>query len=150
MRLNILAANPEKDFQQRLTIRWSAAELIVIAGNRLRTFLDLHFKRAPERLAWTKMKHDPRDRFAAEKTLRAVLPSESRTVSASTRIRLLTCYVTHSCSLATSFKRMNRIMSDAVVGLAADDVPEATGEQVVDGVYAAEKLIVSGILTTYW
>lgn len=148
-RLNILAANPEKDFQQRLTIRWSAAELIVIAGNRLRTFLDLHFKRAPERLGLP-TKHDPRDRFAAEKTLRAVLP-ERVTNGLGFHEDPVAYLLRHTQLLPRHLiQLMNRIMSDAVVGLAADDVPEATGQQVVDGVYAAEKLIVSGILTTYW
>lgn len=147
-RLTILAANPEKDFQQRLTIRWSAGELIVIAGNRLRTFLDVHFKSAPKQLGLPDQ-HDPRDRAAAEKTLRAVLPdritnglgfSEDPVAYLLRHTQLLPRHL---------IQIMNTIMSEAVLDVGANGVPRATERQVVDGVHQAEMLIVSGILNTY-
>lgn len=147
-RLSALAANPEKDFQQRLTVRWLASELIVIAGNRLRTFLDLYFKAAPKRLGLP-AQHDHRDRSAAELTLRAVLPPQI--TNGLGRNEDPVAYLLRHTQLLPRqlIQIMNEIMSTAVVGLDPSDVPRATASQVVAGVREAEKLIVSGILATY-
>ena len=71
----MFAANAEKDFLDYLVVRWTAQELIGIAGNRLRTFLDLYDKRARATLGLPR-EHDPRDHEAADLTLRALLPKD--------------------------------------------------------------------------
>ncbi len=147
-RLSGLAANPEKDFQQRLTVRWSASDLIVIAGNRLRTFLDLYFRGAAKRLGLP-AQHDHRDRNAAETTLRAVLPP--RVTNGLGKDEDPVAYMLRHTQLLPRhlILIMNEIMSMAVVGLGPGDVPRATERHVVKGVQDAELLIVSGILATY-
>jgi hypothetical protein len=72
--LRRMAPNAEKDVQDHLIVRWTASELIFVAGNRLRTFLDVHYADAPRKLGLPR-RHDHGDRDAAERTLRAVLPS---------------------------------------------------------------------------
>jgi hypothetical protein len=74
-RLRDLTANPEKDFLDYLVIRWTAAELITIAGNRLRHYLDLYHRDELERLGLPDQ-HDERDHHMAEATLRSLLPRE--------------------------------------------------------------------------
>lgn len=147
-RLRLLAANPEKDFQKRLTIRWSARELIIITGNRLRTFLDVHFPDAPERLGLAPS-HDPSDANAARQTLRAVLPKE--VTNALGGVEDPIAYLMRHTQLLPRHLIiiLNEIMSSAAVGLSSSDIPRPTGEQVVAGVLEAELTIVDGILTTY-
>ena len=147
-RLRMLAANPEKDFRKRLTIRWTAGELIVVAGNRLRTFLDLYFQTAPERLGLPRQ-HDPADREAAAKTLRALMPE--RITNALGGEEDPVAYLMRHTQLLPRHLIiiLNEIMSKAVVDLEPGDMPRATGAQVVSGVHDAERVIVEGILTTY-
>lgn len=72
-RLRDLTANPEKDFLDYLVIRWTAAELMTIAGNRLRRYLDLYHQDDLGRLGLPRQ-HDERDHQMAEATLRSLLP----------------------------------------------------------------------------
>lgn len=147
-RLRILAANVEKDFRKRLIIRWTAGELIVIVGNRIRTFLDLYFVTAPGKLGLPE-RHDPTDRDAAVRTLRAVLP-EKVTNGLGGAEDPIAYLLRHTQLLPRHLIIiLNEIMSRAVIGLTPDRVPQATEEQVVSGVHDAELDIVEGILTTY-
>ncbi len=147
-RLRILAANPEKDFQKRLIIRWSAKELIVIAGNRLRTFLDVRFPTAPRQLGLP-TNHDPADAEAAIQTLRAILP-ERVTNSLGGEEDPVAYLMRHTQLLPRHvIILLNEIVSNAVVGLSPKDVPRATAAHVVEGIAEAERVIVEGILTTY-
>ena len=147
-RLRYLAANPEKDFRRPLIIRWTASELIVVAGHRLRTFLDIYFPSAPKRLGLPS-RHDPTDREAADKTLRAVLP-DTVTNGLGFAEDPVAYLLRHTQLLPRHLIIiLNEIMSDAVAGLGGDDTPRATGGQVVRGVHNAERVIVDGILATY-
>jgi hypothetical protein len=147
-RLQVLSANAEKDFQERLTIRWTASELIVVVGNRLRTFLDLYYPRAPETLGLPR-RHDPADRRAAESTLRAVLPEKVTNGYGSTEDPI--AYLLRHTQLLPRhlIQILNEIVGRATKHLERDAVPRATAQDVTAGVRAAELTIVKGILTTY-
>jgi hypothetical protein len=147
-RLRELAANPEKDFRKPLTIRWTASELIVLVGHRLRTFLDLYFPTAPKELGLPR-EHDPADRQAAKKTLRAVLPE--KIINGLGAEEDPVAYLMRHTQLLPRHLIiiLNEIMSSAVRGLKTGDLPQANADQVVDGVDKAESLIVDGILTSY-
>lgn len=147
-RLRQLAANPEKDFRKPLTIRWTATELIVLVGHRLRTFLDLYFPNAPKKLGLPRQ-HDPSDSAAAETTLRAVLPK--KVVNGLGTEEDPVAYLMRHTQLLPRHLIiiLNEIMSRAAMGLTPDDIPCATAEQVVEGVDEAENIIVDGILTSY-
>lgn len=147
-RLRELAANPEKDFRKPLTIRWTASELIVLAGHRLRTFLDLYFPDAPTRLQLPRQ-HDRADHEAAERTLRSVLP-EAIVNGLGAEEDPVAYLMRHTQLLPRHLIIiLNEIMRRAVTGLASDDLPQATAEQVVKGINQAESVIVDGILASY-
>jgi len=147
-RLRTLAANPEKDFRKRLTIRWTAQELIVVAGNRLRTFVDLYFPNAATQLGLPAA-HDLTDAASAEQTLRAFLPRRVANALGSEEDPV--AYLMRHTQLLPRHLIiiLNEIMSHAVEGLSRDDTPVITNKHVVAGVHDAERLIVEGILTTY-
>lgn len=147
-RLNALAANAEKDFRDRQTIRWTAQELIGIVGNRLRTFLDLHFQAAPRQLGLPK-EHDPNDREAAAATLRALLPDVMQNRLGG-REEAVAYLMRHTQVLPRHVIIMlNHVMRRAVAGLKPSDVPKVTPEQLMQGVSEAEVQILSGILSSY-
>jgi hypothetical protein len=147
-RLSELSANPEKDLRQRLIIRWTASELCVIAGNRIRLFLDLYYPGAYRRLGLS-AQHDPSDRDDAEKTLRAVLPEEIRNGLAGSEQSV--AYLMRHTQLLPRHLIMllNEILAKAVAASDGETPPRATSEQVLSGVHNAEMVIVPGILATY-
>lgn len=148
-RLRRMAANAEKDFLDHLIVRWTAAELIFVAGNRLRTFLDLHYPAAPLKLRLP-ARHDHDDRDAAERTLRAVLPSgDIRTATGALEDPV--AYIMRHTQLLPRhlINILNEVVASTLDELPADGVPRATGAQVVEGVRKVEATIVDGILTTY-
>ena len=147
-KLSLLSANADKDFLDKLTIRWTATELIVVAGNRLRTFLDLYFPWAVPKLGLPK-RHDPADRHAAEATLRAVLPE--RITNGYGSVEDPVAYLMRHTQLLPRhlIHILNEIVGLTVKPLGKNDVPQASAKDVINGVRAAEHTIVTGILTTY-
>ncbi|HYC82703.1 MAG TPA: hypothetical protein VEB65_12995 [Solirubrobacterales bacterium] len=146
-RLSVLAANAEKDFRDRQTIRWTAAELIVIVGNRLRTFLDLYYPHAPAELGLPRQ-HDLGDRKAAEATLRALLP-EWVTGDLGVREDPVAYLLRHTQLLPRQLIFMlNNVMKSAAAN-SSRALPVASPRDVVDGVANSEVEIVSGILSSY-
>jgi hypothetical protein len=147
--LRVLTANPEKDFLDIVIVRWTAAELIGIAGNRLRTFLDIHFPRAPHQLGLPR-RHDPADRTAAAATLRALLPQELRNGYGG--IEDPVAYVLRHTQLLPRhlIQILNEIFRLTVAGMPAHETPRARPADVLRGLRKAEDRIVEGILSTYW
>jgi hypothetical protein len=146
--LETLTANPDKDFRNPITIRWTAGELIVLAGNRLRTFLNLHFPDAPQQLGLPK-KHDPTNRVAARRTLAAMLPEQVRN-DLGTMEYALPYLMRHTQLLPRHLIQiLNEVIARAAVDAYPDGVPRATSKQLVEGVSAAEKKIVRAIFTAY-
>ena len=148
-RLRVLAANPEKDFRNRLIVSWNASELIVIAGNRLRTFLDLYWPNAWERLQLPR-RHDPKDRDAAERTLRAVLPS-GPVFNGFGQAEDPVGYIMRHTQLLPRhvIQILNEIVSRSFGDERANGLPTVTPADVKAGVHEAEHVIVEGILSTY-
>jgi hypothetical protein len=146
--LRRLAANPEKDFLDYVIVRWTAAELMVVVGNRLRTFLDIHFPTSPRRIGLPS-RHDPADRQAAEQTLRALLPDE--VTNGYGWLEDPVAYLMRHTQLLPRhlIQILNEIVSEAALGLGPRDTPRASEKDVIRGVRAAEHRIVEGILTTY-
>jgi hypothetical protein len=146
--LETLTANPDKDFRSPLTIRWTAGELIMLAGNRLRTFLDLYFPDTARQLGLPK-KHNPTDRLAARRTLAAVLPEQVRN-DLGTMEDAIPYLMRHTQLLPRHLIQiLNQVMQRAVVDALPDGVPRATSKQLVEGVNAAERRIVKAIFTAY-
>jgi len=146
--LNDLAANAEKDFVDRQTIRWTAQELIAIVGHRLRIFLNLHFPSAPRKLGLPQQ-HDARDAEAAAATLRALLPDEmiNRLQGKEDPVAYL---MRHTQLLPRHLILMlNHVMRNAVAGLEPGDVPRVSPAGLLKGVSEAETVILSGILSSY-
>jgi hypothetical protein len=147
-RLRILTANPEKDFLDYLVIRWTAPELVVVVGNRLRIFLDLYFPKAPRRLGLPSQR-DAADREAAVATLRAILPEQVTNGFGGTE-NPVAYLLRHTQLLPRHLIQMvNEIMQKAVADPTDPDVPRAAPRHVIEGVRHAERRIVDGILTTY-
>ena len=148
-RLRELAANAEKDFLDYRIIRWSAAELIELAGNRLRTFLDLHFPKAWRPLGLPATING-RDREAAERTLRALLP-EQPVINGFGQEEEAVAYVMRHTQLLPRhlIEILNHVLAPAIARTSDGAVPRATAQDVIDGVRRAEDVIVEGILTTY-
>ena len=148
-RLRTLAANAEKDFLDYLIVRWTASELIVVAGNRVRTFLDLYFPRAP-RVLGLPHDHDHRDRDAAEATLRAMLPAGEVTNDFGTTEDPVAFVMRHTQLLPRHLIHiLNEIIVRAIADVPPTGVPRSTPAHVIGGVRAAQHTIVEGILTTY-
>jgi hypothetical protein len=147
-RLSGLSANPEKDLGQHLIIRWTASELIVVAGNRIRLFLNLHYPQAYRQLGLP-ARHDPEDAEAAVTTLRAVLPDAIQNRLSGTEDPV--AYLMRHTQLLPRHLIMllNRVLATAVATNDPGAPPRATSKQVVDGVQKTERLIVGGVLTTY-
>jgi hypothetical protein len=147
--LRQLAANPEKDFLDHLIVRWTAPELMVIAGNRLRIFLDNYLEEA-----WRPLKlprqHDPKDRDAAEATLRAVLPGED-VINGFNQAEDPIGYIMRHTQLLPRhlIEILNEIIGTAFAGLENGTLPEISPEDVKRGVHRAEHVIVEGILSSY-
>lgn len=151
MQLRNLAANPEKDFLGYLTIRWTASELIVLAGNRLRWFLDARYPNAVRALRLP-MLHDPADPVAAELTLRSLLPVSPMLNGLGTPEDPVAYVMRHTQLLPRHLiVSLNAIMSETVrrQTSAGKTVPRATGQDVLKGVRSAEHTIVEGVLTSY-
>lgn len=146
--LEILSASPEKDFTKTLTIKWTAQELIEIAGNRLRRFLDLHFPTAIHQLGLP-TEHDSRDKTAAEATLRALLPQSVTNALGGPENPV--AYIMRHTQLLPRHLIMilNAIFRQSVLEPDKHGVPYATSDHVVQGVHDTERLIVSGILAAY-
>jgi len=146
--LETLTANSDKDFRDPIQIRWTASELIVLGGNRLRTFLDLYFPEAWRPLGLPK-KHDPADRVAARRTLKAMLPEQVRN-DLGTMENAVPYLMRHTQLLPRHLVQiLNQVMKRAVQDAYQDGVPRATSKQLVNGVRIAEREIVSAIFTAY-
>ena len=147
-RLSGLTANAEKDFLDYLLVRWTARELITLAGNRLRTFLDAYHPDAWRRLGLPHA-HDPADRDAAELTLRTMLPP--CIVNGYRGEEDPVAYVMRHTQLLPRhlIEILNEIISPAVRAASEGRVPRATAAHVIDGVRRAEETIVRGILSTF-
>lgn len=147
-RLRSLAANAGKDFDNRLTIRWTAQELMELAGSRLRTFLDLYFSRASKQLGLP-AQPDPSDTEAAQATLRAVLPPEVKNGFGG--VEKADAYLMRHTQLLPRhlIVMLNRVVSKAVIGLPSDGVPQVTEGQLVEGIFEAERGILDEILSAY-
>jgi hypothetical protein len=148
-RLRRMAANAEKDFLDHLIVRWTASELIFVAGNRLRTFLDVHYPQAASKLGLPS-RHDHRDREAAERTLRAVLPG-GEILNPTGSLEDPVAYIMRHTQLLPRhlINILNEIVKLAISELPASGVPRVTASQVIEGVRSAQTTIVEGILTTY-
>lgn len=146
--LSDLAANAGKDFRNRLTIRWTAHELMGLAGNRLRTFLDLYFSGAPKKLGLP-LQHDPKDADAAHATLRAVLPDEVENGLGGSE-KADAYLMRHTQLLPRQLVVMlNHVVSSAVIGLESDAVPSVSPNQLVKGVFNAEREILDEVFSAY-
>jgi hypothetical protein len=147
-RLNALTANAEKDFNDVQIIRWTAQELISIAGNRLRTFLDLYFPDAPKELDLPE-DHKSADSGAAAATLRALLPPqmENRLGGKEESVAYL---MRHTQLLPRHLILMlNHVMRRTIADSQFEGVPRMTQAQLRAGMAEAELRIVNGILTSY-
>jgi hypothetical protein len=148
-RLRVLAANAEKDFLDYLVVRWTAAELIGIAGNRLRTFLDLYHKRAWATLGLPRL-HDPSDHEAADLTLRAMLPKDPITNGYGQTEDAVAYVMRHTQLLPRHLIQiLNEVIRRSLEHLPDSGTPRASAEDVRIGVFTAEQIIVEGILSTY-
>ncbi len=148
-RLRRMSANAEKDFLDHLIVRWTASELIFVAGNRLRTFLDLHYPHAPRALRLPS-RHDHRDRDAAERTLRAILPSGDMANGTGAMEDPVAYIMRHTQLLPRHvIQILNEIVKRPLPDLPPDGVPRVTATDIIEGVRAAQLTIVDGILTTY-
>jgi hypothetical protein len=146
-RLRDLTANPEKDFLDYLVIRWTAAELMTIAGNRLRRYLDLYHQDDLPGLGLPRQ-HDEHDHQMAEATLRALLPwGGMRTGLGSDEDPV--AYVMRHTQLLP--RHLIQILNEILARAARHrrGVPVATPQDVVEGVREAELRIVDGILSSY-
>jgi hypothetical protein len=146
-RLRVLAANAEKDFLHYVKIKWTAAELIVVAGNRLRMFLDLYFEQAPKALGLPE-DHDPADREAAERTLRALLPATVPNGLGSEEDPV--AYIMRHTQLLPRqlIQILNEIVQQTARRTPKDRIPRVTHDEIYEGIRAAEGRIVEAILST--
>jgi hypothetical protein len=144
-----LAANPTKDFAAPLVLRWTAADLITLAGNRLRTFLDLYLPHAPASLGLP-LTHDPRDREAAEATLRAVLPSQPVSNDFGGREDALAYIIRHTQMLPRHVVlHLNEIIAPSLAGLSVGALPEISPTDVTAAVRHGQLLIAEDIIGRY-
>jgi hypothetical protein len=143
-----LAANAGKDFGNRLVIRWNAQELMALAGNRLRLFLDLYFPRATKEFGLP-AQHDFRDTEAARLTLRSILPDEVENGLGGTE-KGEAYLMRHTQLLPRHLVVMlNRVVSSAVLGMDRDDVPRVTPRQLVSGIFEAEREVLDEVFSAY-
>ncbi len=146
-RLRDLTANPEKDFLDYLVIRWTAAELMTIAGNRLRRYLDLYHQDDLGRLGLPRQ-HDERDHQMAEATLRSLLPRGGMRTGLGSDEDPVAYIMRHTQLLPRHLIQiLNEILSRSARHRRG--VPVATPRDVLDGVREAELRIVDGILSSY-
>jgi hypothetical protein len=146
-RLRDLTANPEKDFLDYLVIRWTAAELMTIAGNRLRRYLDLYHQDELKRLGLPRQ-HDERDHQMAEATLRSLLPRSAIRTGLGADEDPVAYIMRHTQLLP---RHLIQILNEILARSARHclGVPVATSQDVVEGVREAELRIVDGILSSY-
>lgn len=146
--LRDLAANAGKDFNNRLTIYWTAHELMGLAGSRLRIFLDLYFPGAPTKLGLP-TQHDPSDTEAGHATLRALLPGE--VVNGLDGVEKGEAYLMRHTQLLPRHLVMilNQVVGTAVRGLEPGAVPAISSAQLVRGIYDAEQEILDEIFSAY-
>ncbi len=146
-RLRDLTANPEKDFLDYLVIRWTAAELMTIAGNRLRRYLDLYHQDELERLGLPHQ-HDERDHQMAEVTLRSLLPRGGMSTGLGSDEDPVAYIMRHTQLLP---RHLIQILNEILARAARHrrGVPVATPLDVLEGVREAELRIVDGILSSY-
>jgi hypothetical protein len=143
-----LAANAGKDFGNRLVISWNAQELMALAGNRLRLFLDLYFPRAAREFGLPRQ-HDFRDTEAAHLTLRSILPDEVENGLGGTE-KGEAYLMRHTQLLPRHLVVMlNRVVGSAVLGMDRDDVPRVTPEQLVSGIFEAEREVLDEVFSAY-
>jgi hypothetical protein len=146
--LETMTANSDKDFRNPLTIRWTAAELIVLAGNRLRTFLDLYFPAAWKPMGLPK-RHDPTDRIAARRTLEAMLSPQSRN-DLRTIEEPIPYLMRHTQLLPRQLIQiLNQVIKRAAADAYPGGLPRATSKQLVEGVRSAERDMVKAVFTAY-
>ena len=146
-RLRDLTANPEKDFLDYLVIRWTAAELMTIAGNRLRRYLDLYHQDDLPGLGLPRQ-HDERDHQMAEATLRALLPWGGMRTGLGCDEDPVAYVMRHTQLLP---RHLIQILNEILARAARHrrGVPVATPQDVLEGVREAELRIVDGILSSY-
>jgi hypothetical protein len=146
-RLRDLTANPEKDFLNYLVIRWTAAELMTIAGNRLRRYLDLYHYDELRRLGLPRQ-HDERDTQMAEATLRALLPPGTIRNGLGSHEDPVAYIMRHTQLLP---RHLIQILNEILARPArqCDGLPVASPRDVLEGVREAELRIVDGILSSY-
>jgi hypothetical protein len=148
-RLYKLSVNPHKDFASYLTIRWKASELIVLAGNRLRWFLDARFPASIQALGLPKT-HNPNDAEAAARTLRALLPEGSMRNGVGAEEDPVAYVMRHTQLLPRDLiLSLNFILAETLKRQGTTAVPRASGLDVVRGIHSAERVIVQGVLSTY-
>jgi hypothetical protein len=150
MNLRELAANPEKDFVNYLIIRWTASELIALVGNRVRFFLDAQFPHAVKELELPE-DHDPTDPRAAERTLRAILPSHEINGGLNMPEDPVAYVMRHTQLLPRHLiLSLNKILTETLARTGQRViVPQATERDVLRGIRASEHTIVESILTSY-
>jgi hypothetical protein len=153
--LREIAASPEKDFGSALTIKWTAAELLKLCGNRLRRYLDLYHPYAYVQLGLPR-EHDPRDGAAAAATLRSLLP-RSPMVTGLGAEEMPEAYIMRHTQLLPRhllqllnaiFHRKTIEAHERRINQGNISVPMITPRDVLDGVYAAEHRIVEGLLAS--
>lgn len=146
-RLRDLTMNPEKDFLDYLTIRWTAGELITLAGNRLRRYLELYHRENLKRLGLPQQ-HDARDLHLAERTLRALLPEDDIRTGLGA-VEDPVAYIMRHTQLLP--RHLIQILNEVLRRSArrSDSLPRATPDDVLNGVKRAEHRIVEGVLASY-
>lgn len=145
-KLRVITANPDKDFHDYLLVTWTAAELILFAGNRLEKYAALQDPSAVHALDLPRPKDRPADHSRAESTLRAFLPPEIEN-GIGGREDSLGYILRHTQLLPRHLVQMlNEVLGPACSGV---QKRPATPAEVVDGVMRAEKVIVQGILASY-
>ena len=151
LQLRLLTVNPEKDFDNHLVIKWSAAELIALAGNRVRLFLDAWFPGQSHKQLGLPREHDPGDREASEKTLRALLPNRPVQGGLGCEEDPIAYVMRHTQLLPRHLiLNLNAIFSRVFMRLSSgDQIARATEIDVLEGIHEAEHTIVEGIFSSY-
>ena len=141
-RLRTITANPEKDFRNRLTIEWTAAELIDLAGLRLNKSLQINF---PSDLRL----QDRLERMTPEETLRAVLPEgDTSFTSGLGRREDPVGYIMRHTQLLPRhlIQILNKVTSPMFSG---PGLRRVAADELLRGVRDAERTIREGVLSGY-
>lgn len=147
-RLQMLTANTDKDFDNYILIRWTAGELISLAGNRLRSYLDLYHPDAYQRLRLP-ARHDSRDTFAAELTLRSLLPRDEIETGLGAYEDPVAYIMRHTQLLPRHLIQLLNEIFRRAIRSSGEAIPLATRDQIISGIRTIEDRMVEGILSTY-